>query len=749
MTVASAQDAALLPPGHVVFTSLENVLADVTVLEGRLRDQSGESAAAGMYDKRLNDIDAMKIEPWEDEAEYAQRIRNERAKATKAYDDAILAASKAQTADPALAQLAGDLAMAKESLAAAIFIVDAADFSAGSFNRTTKSWPIHIGVDIQGITYQSDFDFSISTADDIATAYKVFQEALHAGNVSARVLLSFKPEDGGWIIAGIEHVELMVAGDATSESATLATMQVQEKLFRVHPAKVLVVEPWVENPEVVFRIANGSEPGTLDPSRMESVAEGNISMALFEGLVTYDPKTGHAVPGLAESWAMNADNTQVTFKLRKANWSDGTPIKAQTVVDSWIRTLDPETGAEYAYMISMLIKGAANFNAGKVGRKAVGIRALDDSTFQCDLPEPMPYAVDMMAHYVFAVLPMHVIAAKGDGWSKKENIVTNGPYRLLEWKPQESITVVKNDTYWDARNVKLSTIIFLPIEDNHTAFDSYEAGAIDWSTSIPLELIDTIRLRQDYQVSPQNATYYYFFNISRKPFDDVRVRKALAMALDMQELVTKVVRGGQIATTSLVPPMAGYTSATGSAFNVGEARRLLAEAGYAGGKGFPRIPVTYNTNSGHKRIAEWVQESWKKNLGIEVTLINQEWSGFLDTRSRTHDFYIARAGWVGDYLDPNSFLEMFLVGSDNNDGLYANQMYDALVKKAATMKPGPERESVLQQAEIRLITKDQAIIPFYYYVSQDMINLEKWEGWYSNPLGMHNLKFVRPRARSE
>lgn len=493
---------------------------------------------------------------------------------------------------------------------------------------------------------------------------------------------------------------------------------------------------------VEFVMNNGAEPQTLDPSKIQGVPEHKIYMALFEGLVGSDPKTSLAVPGVAESWTISPDGTQITYKLRKTTWSDGTKITAKTVVDSWLRTLDPATASEYAYMVSMVIKGADEYNSGKAGKEAVAIRALDDYTFQCDLLGPMPYAVDMMSHYAFAILPMHVIAAKGDDWIKKENFVGNGPFTLSEWKPQESLTVVPNDKYWDAKAVHLSKITFLPIDDNLTAYNKFKAGEVDWAHGIPLDMIDEIKLRPDYQVAPQVATYYYVFNMTRKPFTDVRVRKALAMALDRQELVTKVTKGGQLATTSMVPVMAGYTPAKGPEFNVEEARKLLAEAGFPGGKGFPKTPILYNTHDGHKKIAEWVQENWKKNLGIDVTLVNQEWKTFLDTRSNAHNFDIARAGWVGDYLDPNTFLDMFIIGSGNNDGLYANPEYDALVKKAATMKAGPERMAVLQQAESFLITKDQAVIPFYHYVEQDLIDTTKWDGWFANPLGTHPWKGI-------
>ncbi|MBN2873504.1 MAG: peptide ABC transporter substrate-binding protein, partial [Spirochaetales bacterium] len=403
-----------------------------------------------------------------------------------------------------------------------------------------------------------------------------------------------------------------------------------------------------------FIMNNGAEPQTLDPSKISGVPEHKIYMALFEGLVINDPKTSLAKPGIAESWSTSADGKTVTFKLRKSTWTDGTPITAQTVVDSWIRNLDPATGAEYAYMVNMVVKGAEDFNAGKAGKESVAIKAVDDYTFQVELLGPMPYAVDMMAHYAFAILPMHVINKLGDDWVKVGNIVGNGPFKLAEWKPQESLTVVANEKYWDAKSVKLSAVTFLPIDDNLTAYNKFKAGEIDWAHGVPLDLIDEIKLRSDYQVAPQVATYYYIYNVTRKPFDDVRVRKALAMALDMNELVDKVTKGGQLATGAIVPAMAGYTPIKGNLYNVEEAKKLLAAAGYPGGAGFPKVTLLYNTNDGHKKIAEWAQENWKKNLGIEIALVNQEWATFLDTRQTSHDFDFCRAGWVGDYLDPNT-----------------------------------------------------------------------------------------------
>ena len=490
-----------------------------------------------------------------------------------------------------------------------------------------------------------------------------------------------------------------------------------------------------------FIINNGAEPQSLDPSHIQGVPEHRIYMALFDGLVVNDPKTSRAIPGIAESWVMAKDNMKVTFKLRKAVWSDGTPVTAQDFVDGWLRTLDPKTGAEYAYMVGMIVKGAAEFNGGKGSADDVGVKALNAQTLEVTLASPAPYAVDMMAHYAFSPLPMHAIEKYGDEWIKPGKFVGNGPFTLKEWKPQEYVLVEKNAKYWDAKSVKLKSVKFLPIEDNKTAYNMYKNGETDWNTGLPLDLLDEIKLRKDYQVAPQVATYYYIFNVTRKPLDDVRVRKALAMSVDKKTLVEKITKGGQLVADAITPAMAGYTPPKGNPYNPEEAKKLLAAAGYPGGAGFPKLTVIYNTNDNHKKIGEYIQAQWKNNLGIEVALQNQEWTTFLDTRSNSHDFEVARAGWVGDYLDPNTFLDMFIVGSGNNDGLYNNAKYDELVKKAPLLS-GAERYKAMQQAETLFIDQDQGIMPLYYYVSQDLIDTKKWAGWYNNPLGIHNWKFI-------
>jgi len=485
-------------------------------------------------------------------------------------------------------------------------------------------------------------------------------------------------------------------------------------------------------------IGNGTEIESIDPTQVEGVPEHRVYMALFEGLVSYDPKTLAAVPGVAESWTLSNNNTVITFTLRDGvKWSDGAAITAQTVVDSWLYTLNPDTGSEYAYMIGMVVEGAALYNEEGGKPSDVAIRAVDAKHFEVTLLGPAAYAIDMMAHYAFAILPMHAIQKYGANWTRVENFVGNGPFVLSERVPNSRTVVTANPNYWNKDNVFLTKITFLPIDDDNTIYNMYLNGEVDWSTGIPLSRIDEVKLHKDYQVGPELTTYYYVINNKdHPPLNDIRVRKALSMAIDRQELVDKVKKGGEIPSAALVPPMPGYTPTPGNGFNLTEAKRLLAEAGYPNGQGFPTFTVIYNTNEGHRIVAEYIQQTWKNNLGINVTLQNMEWASFLDFR-RSSGMQIGRAGWQADYQDPQNFLELLISNTGNNDGQYSNAQYDSLLRQAATMPGGAQRNAILRQAEDIAITQEQGMIPMYYYVSQNMIDLTKWDGWYLNAMDIH------------
>ena len=497
--------------------------------------------------------------------------------------------------------------------------------------------------------------------------------------------------------------------------------------------------------KVTFRIANGAEPESLDPAKIQGVPEHRIFETLFEGLIVYDPQTADGVPGLAESWEVSEDGMTYTFKLRKANWSDGTPITAHDVVYSWLRELAPETASPYAWFPVMFLAGANEYNIGEAGPEAVQIRALDDYTFQMDLIGPLPYVIGALGHYSFAVVPQHAIEKYGDEWILPGNFVGNGPYTLKEWTPQDKIVAVKNEAYWDADSVKLDEVVFYASDDNNTNYNMYLSGQVDWLTGIPNDKLDSVLMREDYQVAPQLSTYYYTIQTTKAPFDDARVRRALSLAIDRQTLVDEVTKAGQIAAWGIVPNMAGYDALEFPFDNmddaIAEAQSLLAAAGYPNGVGFPSFALLYNTDDSHKMIAEYVQQQWANNLGINCVLENQEWATYLSNRN-AGNFDVARAGWVGDYQDPNTFLDMFVTGAGMNGGKYSNEDYDLFINEAARMEAGEDRMDVLKTAESIMIDEDQAIIPFYYYVSQNLIDLDKWGGWYSNTMDYHPTKDI-------
>ena len=491
-----------------------------------------------------------------------------------------------------------------------------------------------------------------------------------------------------------------------------------------------------------FIILNGAEPQGLDFAKISGVPEHHIYFSLGEGLVSTDPKTAKAVPGVAKSWKISNKGMTYTFKLRKTTWSDGVPITAHTFVESWLRILNPKTAARYAWFPAMFIAGAEAYNSGKAGPESVKIRAIDDYTFEVNLVGPLPYTLDALAHYSFSIAPLHVIKKYPKSWTTPGKFVGNGPFMLEKWEPQKQLTVIPNPRYWDKANVHLKRIVYIPSDDNNTRYNMYINGEADWMTdNVPLDQIADAELRDDYHTGPYLGTYYYNINNKKKPFSDVRVRKALSLSINRSHIVNKITKAGETPTYSMVPPMAGYTPSEGEHENLKKARLLLKQAGFPGGKGFPEFEILYNTSEAHKKIAEYVQQQWAEKLGLKVSLKNQEWKTYLDT-TRAHDFTVSRAGWIGDYNDPNTFLDMFVTGAGMNRGLYSNPKYDKLIKTAATMKDGPKRMKTLQKAEYLFITKDQSLIPIYGYVSQSMIDTKKWGGWSANVMDWHPTKNI-------
>ena len=484
-----------------------------------------------------------------------------------------------------------------------------------------------------------------------------------------------------------------------------------------------------------IRIGNGTEPRELDPATSTGVPESHIEDNLFEGLCSYDPFTLKPIPGAAESWEISKDGTVYTFKLRQnLKWSDGKKLDAHDFVYSWRRALDPKTASEYAYQL-YYIKNGEPYNKGKLkDAKQVGVVAKDAHTLVVTLAQPTPYFLNLTSFHTLYPVPRHVIEKHGKEWTKEGKMVSNGPFKLAEWKLNKHVKLVPNEHYWDKRRVKIKTAYFMPIENENTEEKAFISGQLHMTTTVPsIKIPRYKKLKQKdpknavYQSTPMLGTYYYRFNVTKKPTNDKRVRKALALTIDRRLIVDKITKGDQMPAWSFTPPeTAGYTyprtfiKESPTKKDLAEAKRLMKEAGYPNGKGFPKIDLLYNTSEGHKKIAIAIQQMWKKHLGIEIGILNQEWKVFLNT-VRALNYSISRGGWIGDYLDPNTFLDMYVTGGGNNDLGFSNKDYDNYIKMAAAESNHAKRLEYFRKAE-DILMGEVAVIPIYYYTNNSLIS---------------------------
>jgi oligopeptide transport system substrate-binding protein len=493
--------------------------------------------------------------------------------------------------------------------------------------------------------------------------------------------------------------------------------------------------------EGLFRISNMVEPESLDPALVTGVPENRIISNLFEGLTTPDPKDLSPRPGMAESWRVSKDGVVYTFTLRDARWTDGRPVTAHDFVYAWERVLNPKTGAKYAQQVYYLKNGEA-YNRGRITDfSQVGAEALNDRTLQVTLRCPTAYFLDLTSFFTLLPVPRWAIQAHGRDWVKPGKIVSNGPFRLVSWMPQNALVLERNPQHWDAARVKLQKVIFSPTEEVNTAFKQFLAGESDWVPQVPTSQLDAVRGRREFYASPYLGTYFFRFNVTKPPLNDLRVRKALSMAVDREAITRYVAKAGQVPASTFVPAgMRGYEGARGLPFDVAAAKKLLAEAGYPNGKGFPRVELMYNTSELHRTITQAIQQMWKDNLGIQVDLVNVEWKVYL-ARQGNLDYQIARAGWIGDYVDPNTFLDMWVTKGGNNETGWSNTRYDNLIARAACKIVNPtERMKALQEAE-QILLDDAPILPLYIYVNTGMLSL-RVKGWYPNILDQHPLKYI-------
>jgi oligopeptide transport system substrate-binding protein len=493
--------------------------------------------------------------------------------------------------------------------------------------------------------------------------------------------------------------------------------------------------------EQIFRVNNTAEPESLDPGIVTGVPEHRILSNLFEGLTTTDPKDLSPRPGMAASWTVSRDGLVYTFTLRDARWTDGKPVTAQDFVYAWERILNPKTGAKYAQQLYYL-KNGEEYNKGRLTDFGqVGVKALDAKTLQVTLRCPTAYFLDLTSFYTLYPVPRWAIEAHGKDWVKPGKIVSNGPFRLVSWVPQKELVLEKNPQHWDAATVKLQKVVFLPTDDINTAYKQFLARDSDWLPTVPAAQIESARSRPEYYVSPYLGTYYFRFNVTKAPVSDVRVRKALSLAVDRQLLTKFVTKSGEIPHAGFVPGgLRGYEGSTGSGFDAVSAKKLLAEAGYPDGKGFPRVELLYNTSDLHRVITQAVQQMWKEQLGIHVDLVNLEWKVYL-ARQGSLDYQIARAGWIGDYVDPNTFLDLWVTGGGNNQTGWSSKRYDDLIGQAACkLVNAKDRMRALQEAE-RLLLEEAPILPLFTYVNKGMLS-RRVKGWYPNILDLHPLKSI-------
>jgi len=481
--------------------------------------------------------------------------------------------------------------------------------------------------------------------------------------------------------------------------------------------------------EKVLRHNHGEEPESIDPALSTTVDGGNIVIACFEGLTSLDEKD-LPVAGVAESWDVNEDQTLYTFHLRQdAKWSDGQPVTAYDFDYAWKRALHPDTAAEYAYQL-FYIKNAPEYNEGAAKAEDLGIRVVDEHTLEVELSAPTPYFLSLTAFPTLFPVRRDIVEANGVQWAlNPATYIGNGPFKLAEWQSKDHMKLVPNEHYWDRERVKLDAVVKTFIAEAGTMLAGYEAGEIDVIDSVPFSEIDNLKQTGELQLITQLGTYYYCFNVTKPPFDNPKVRKAFALAVDREDITNKVRKSG-VPATAFVPPGVPDTAA-GKDFRAvgGEyfpvkaqpeiARQLLSEAGYPNGAGMPPITLMFNDNDEHQIIAEAVLEMWKQNLGINVAVQNQEWKVFINTR-HNGDFQIARHDWLGDYNDPMTFLDLFTTGNGNNDTQWSNKDFDRLINKARLATDEGERMATLHEAE-KMIMEDVIMIPILYYTENIMI----------------------------
>lgn len=509
------------------------------------------------------------------------------------------------------------------------------------------------------------------------------------------------------------------------------------------------------NKDFEMTISIASEPMTIDPA-LNSAVDGAIMIQhMFEGLMTWkDDGEGNAVltEGQAKSYEISDDGLVYTFKLRDdAAWSDGQPVTANDFVYAWQRLVTPATAADYNYIIDAVVN-ANEIMAGEKDPSELGIKALDDSTVEITLHTPTPYFLEVCAFPATFPVRQDMIESGGDQWTfDTATYIGNGPYKMEKWEHNSYIRMVPNDKYYNAAKLGPTAIKFVLMDDDNAKLAAYRSGELLFIENPPIDEIPSLLESGELQVADYIGTYYVCFNNSLAPFDNPKVREAFSLVIDRNYITEQISGTGEVPAAGYVPagifdvggPGKDDFRTVGGEYysvdpadykaNCDKARQLLAEAGYPGGKGFPIVDYLYNTADNHRAIGEALQNMWQKELGVTVTLTNQDWGVFLETR-KNGDYSIARNGWIADYNDPVSFLDMFVTSGGNNDAQYKNPKYDAVIQKLKTAKTSEERFAAMHEAEDILMGQDKAVAPIYFYTQPYMLS-DKVKGMFYTPLG--------------
>ncbi len=520
---------------------------------------------------------------------------------------------------------------------------------------------------------------------------------------------------------------------------------------------VAVSDASFERADAAF--CNGAEPSSLDPQQLSGVPEIRLVRALYEGLVVRDPRTAAPIPGMAESWSTSPDGLTWTFRIRAGSrWTDGAEVTAHDFAFAWERLLDPRTGAQYADLL-FAVRGARAW-AEKVGddgvpmrtfASSVAITATDARTLVVGLEHPVDYFLELaVAAPLVPVSRRALEAARARWpdrwqveWTKPEHLVTNGPFRLVERRINDRIRLAKHDGYWDADEVALRTLDVLASEHLATNLNFYLTGEVAYLDEVPVSAIPRLRGREDYRPAPYLGSSFLRVNVAKPPLDDVRVRRALALAIDRAAIADKITGAGESPLFSLVPKL--IPSWTGAdlrrsgtlADDLDEARRLLAEAGYGPTHPLPPIELHFASQATNKDVCEVVADLWRKELGIEARLRNQEWKVYLDAQRRL-EYEVSRSSWIADYADPATFLEVFAPGADNSRTGWNDARYGVLLERARRAR-APERFAILAEAEALLLA-ELPILPVYTFAVTSLVD-PRLGGFHANPLDEHFPKY--------